>query len=81
MAANRIADMTQEELTALIEQTVDRRLADRLDHVLEIIKIIEDTPDPRSLDAVFESITENIWTPPPGARSSVELLRADRDRE
>ncbi len=37
-------------------------------------------PDPRTLEEVFESIDRNMWTPPPGAKSSLELLREDRDR-
>jgi len=29
---------------------------------------------------VVKSIEENRWTPPPGAKSSLEMLREDRDR-
>jgi len=34
----------------------------------------------RSMKEVVKSIEENRWTPPPGAKSSLEMLREDRDR-
>jgi hypothetical protein len=34
----------------------------------------------RPMKEVVRSMRENLWTPPPGAKSSLELLREDRDR-
>ena len=67
MAVERVADMTIEELNEFINRAVDRRL--------ELIK----PSDTRTMDEINESIRRNRWTPPPGAKSSLELLREDRD--
>ena len=64
-----IADMTLEQLQTIIDNTVERKLQELLG-----------VPDPRSLEEIFESIDRNMWTPPPDAKSSLELLREDRDR-
>lgn len=68
MATNRISDMTVEELSALIERVVDRRL----ENLLKPKGI-------RSMDEVNEAIRQHRITLPPGAKSSLELLREDRD--
>jgi hypothetical protein len=65
----RLVDMTLEELQTMIDKTVERKLQQLLG-----------TPDPRSLEEIFDSIDRHMWTPPPGAKSSLELLREDRDR-
>lgn len=62
-----VAEMTLSELNQLINKIVDRRL--------ELVK----KADTRTMDEVNESIRRNRWTPPPGAKSSLELLREDRD--
>jgi hypothetical protein len=64
-----IKDLTVEDLEAMIDEAIERKLGALLG-----------TPDPRTLDEIFESIDRNMWTPPPGAKSSHELLREDRDR-
>ncbi len=69
MAAERVADMTVEELKALIDEAVERRLQ-------EILK----PKDTRSVEEILESIDRHIYTPPPGTPSTLELLREDRDR-
>jgi len=28
----------------------------------------------------MEAVAKRLWTPPPGSKSTLELLRADRDR-
>lgn len=68
MASNRIAEMTIQELNELIEQVVDRRLQ----------KLLKPQAA-RSIDEVNEAIRRNRITLPPGAKSSLELLREDRD--
>jgi hypothetical protein len=68
MAAARIADMTLDELQAMIDRTVERRLQ-------EILKPV----DTRSVREILDSIDRHRWTPPPGTPSTLELLREDRD--
>ncbi len=69
MSAERVADMTVDELKALIDEAVDRRLQ-------EILK----PRDTRSVEEILESIDRHMYTPPPGTPSTLELLREDRDR-
>jgi hypothetical protein len=64
-----------------VEEAMDKRLT-RLLGTFEIDEKAlfgEEIPDTRSMEEVFESIDRNMWTPPPGAKSSLELLREDRD--
>jgi hypothetical protein len=70
MAADRVADLTMEELETLIERIVAKRAGG---YWLSRKR-------GRSVAEVLESMRKNIWTPPPGARSSLEMLREDRDR-
>lgn len=64
MAVKRVADMTLDELNALIDE--------RLRQILK-------PQDNRSIEEVLDSIDRNMWTPPPGTKSSLELLREGRD--
>lgn len=70
MAVERVGNMTLEELNQLIERVVDRRL---------LLQPMPRRKDPRSVQEILDSIDRNMWTPPPGAKSSLELLREDRD--
>lgn len=76
-----IANMTLEELKQLIDEAVDRRLKQLLGEfeIDEDEFFPDEEPDTRSLEEVYASIDRNMWTPPPGAKSSLELLREDRD--
>jgi hypothetical protein len=90
-----IANMTPDELKKFIEETVDQRVKE-LSHSEIVARWIkqmfgefefdedelfpEEEKDTRSLEEVEASIRRNRWTPPPGAKSSLELLREDRDR-
>ena len=67
MAVQHVGEMTLDELNQLIEQVVDRRLG------------FVTSTDQRTMAEVNESIRRNRWTPPQGAKSSLELLREDRD--
>ena len=80
MATQTIGNMTREQLQQLIEQTVERKIVELLGQELDIKTLQDDESDTRSLDEVFESIDRNMWTPPPGAKSSLDLLREDRER-
>ncbi len=67
MNTKRVADMTINDLKTFVTQVVDEKL--------------QPAPkDPRSLQEVLESIDRHMWTPPLGAKSTLELLREDRDR-
>ena len=65
-------------LKNLIELTVNEQLTRRLG-AFEIPEI-EDADENLSWDEVRQLVEEHRWTPPPGAKSSLELLREDRDR-
>jgi hypothetical protein len=69
METKLVKDMTVDELKAMITSIVDERLRNK-----------EKPGDKRSLQEIFDSIDRHRWTPPPGAKSSLELLREDRDR-
>jgi len=69
METKLVTDMTVDELKALIVEIVDERLRNK-----------EQRSEKRSLQEIFDSVDRHRWTPPPGAKSSLELLREDRDR-
>jgi len=68
---NLVDSLTMEELKVIVIQIVDERLGR-----VKTIKVIT----ARTPKEVNESIRRNRWTPPPGAPTSLELLREDRDR-
>lgn len=69
MATERVGDMTLEELKAVIRETVR-----------EETRGFRKLGGRRSVREVLDSIDRHRWTPPPGSKSSLELLREDRDR-
>jgi hypothetical protein len=69
MAAERVADMTIKELKALIDSAIEEKL-----------RVWPGQRRDRSVAEVLESMRKNIWTPPPGTKSTLEMLREDRDR-
>jgi hypothetical protein len=76
-----IANMTVEELQQLIDRRITERLLNMLGKFeLEDDFLDDDEPDTRTWEQVREDIERDRWTPPPGAKSSLELLREDRDR-
>ena len=69
MAAKLVAEMTLEELRAMIVEEVEKRL------------IVWPRPyDPRSTREILDSIKRNRWTPPPGSPSMLALLREGREQ-
>jgi hypothetical protein len=68
MAAERIAEMTLDELKRLIAKEVDRRML-----------IVQKPDDRRTVQEILDSIDRHLWTPPPGTPSTLQLLREDRD--
>jgi hypothetical protein len=69
METKLVTDMTVDELKTLITEIVDERLRNS-----------EPKREKRSLQEIFNSIARHRWTPPPGAKTSLELLREDRDQ-
>lgn len=67
-----IADLTIDELRALIASVVDERM--------RYWRQPEPVIDKVALKKTLESIDSHMWTPPPGSRSTLEMLREDRDR-
>jgi hypothetical protein len=69
MSAQRVADMTLDELKEFVEEIVDRHV-----HKTEIPSEFD------SVDAINDFIDRHRWTPPPGSPSNLELIREDRNR-
>ncbi len=76
-----IEKMTLEELQRLIDERIDERLTDLLGRfdMEEDELFADEIPDTRTWEQVKQDIERDRWTPPPGAKSSLELLREDRD--
>lgn len=75
-----IANMTLEDLKRLIDEVVERRLKELLgEFEIDEDTFIDEPEDSRSLQEIFQSIDQNMWTPPTDAKSSLELLREDRE--
>lgn len=72
-----IAGMTLADLKRFVEETIDERLT-RLLGTFEIVDEFEDR-DSLSWDEIRAAVEHYRWTPPPGAKTSLELLREDRD--
>ncbi len=78
-------DLTMDELKTLISDLIDARLGQQI--TLEphpgssrILRVTGIERSGRTQAEVHASIRQNRWTPPPGAPSSLELVREDRDR-
>ena len=71
-----IANMTPEDLKKFVEDRIDERLT-RLLGTFELPEARDD--DTVSWDEIRTSVEQHRWTPPPGAKSSLELPREDRD--
>lgn len=69
MAADRVADLTMRELREVIKDMINEQLKTWLR-----------PRDSRTTQEVLDSIERNMWTPPVGSPSTLELLREDRDR-
>lgn len=81
-----IEHMTLEELQRLIDERIDERVDKRLfgfrsETELEEKGFLPDnSSDLRTWEQVKQDVKRHRWTPPPGAKSPLELLREDRDR-
>ncbi len=72
-----VANMTIEELKQFVEETIDERLT----RLLGTFDTSEESTEDDNLtwDEIRASVERHRWTPPPGAKSSLELLREDRN--
>lgn len=77
MESSTIGNMTFDELKSFVERTIDERLTRLLGEFEMLDEPDED--DGLSWDEIRAEVERHRWTPPPGARSSLELLREDRD--
>jgi hypothetical protein len=77
-----VEKMSLEELQRLIDDRIDARLTVALGKIGSDDQNLfaDNEPDARSWEQVKQDIERNRWTPPPGARSSLELLREERDK-
>lgn len=72
-----IQNMTLEELKQFVENLIDERLT-RLLGTFELSE--EEADEGLSWDEIRAAVERHRWTPPPNAKSSLELLREDRGR-
>ena len=68
MSSQPINDMTRDELNQLIEDMIDRRL-----------QALLKPQDSRSTEEILAEIEKHRFTPPTGSKSTLEMLREDRD--
>ena len=70
--------MTLGELKQIVEEMIDERLS----QLLGTFEILEDSDEDNgpNWDDIRISAERHRWTPPPGSKSSSEMLREDRDR-
>lgn len=71
-----IADMTAEDLKRFIEETIEERLT----QLLGTFEMPDepDEDDSMTWDEIRAAVERNRWTPPPRAKSALELLRENR---
>ena len=77
----RVGDMTREELKRLVGEVVEEQVG-RLLHENGTAKRIGEGAGKarkRSWEETSKEIDRIGWTPPPGAQSPLDMLRADRD--
>jgi hypothetical protein len=76
-----VQNMTLEQLQQMIDHRIDERLTVLLGRfdIEEDLIFADEEPDTRTWEQVQQDIERDRWTPPPGAKSSLELLREDRE--
>ena len=72
MTAQHISDMSINDLRAFVESIIEERMGPP--RTLSYRQGGE-----RPVEEVLESMRANLWSPPPGSKSSLEMLREDRD--
>lgn len=66
MNTERVADMTIDDLKTFVTRIVNERLP----HAPK---------DDRTLEEVLASMDRIRWTPPPGSRTTLEMIQEDRN--
>lgn len=77
MNITKVGELNLSELKQIIIETMEEYRTTQLGQ-FEIPDV--DDEDEMPLDEIFNLIESHRWTPPPGAKTSLELLREDRDR-
>ncbi|MCL1469262.1 hypothetical protein [Argonema antarcticum] len=72
MGNKAVAELTVEELKAIIAQVVDERLQQERHLSIPVKK--------RSLQEVMESVDRHRWTPPAGSPTGSEMIIAEREK-
>lgn len=79
-------DITLEQLKTLIAEAVKEEVQNQMqiyamqvEQNPKVRRLPKRKVDNRTLEEVMESIERNRWTPPPGSKSSHEMIREDRD--
>ena len=77
MNITKVGELNLSELQQIIIETIEEYRTAQLGQFE-----IPDVDDENTLpwDEINDLIDQYRWTPPPGAKSSLELLREDRDR-
>lgn len=72
-----VGNMSVEELKRFVEDTIDERLT----RLLGAFETPEEPSDDDTMtwDEIRAAADRYRWTPPPGAKSSLELLREERN--
>jgi len=65
MDTERVADMTLDDLKTLVTRIVNEKLR-------------RSPKDDRTLEEVLAAMDRIRWTPPPGSRTTLEMLQEDR---
>ena len=65
MQTERVADMTIDDLKAFVTRIVNEKLR-------------RSPKDDRTLEEVLAAMDRIRWTPPPGSRTTLEMLQEDR---
>ncbi len=73
MTAQSVSDMNIGDLRAFVESIIEERLGTSRAFSYR-------QQGDRPVEEVLQSMRDNLWTPPPGSKSSLEILREDRDR-
>ncbi len=70
-----IADITRDELNQIIKEAID----DKMLHLYQFAMVDREERNRLTWDEVNDLADQYRWTPPPNAKTNLDLLREDRD--
>lgn len=73
--SDTIANITRDELNQIIKDAID----DRVMRLYQFVIVDRDERDRLTWDKVNDLADQYRWTPPPDAKTNLDLLREDRD--